>query len=67
MARGEHRRHRAERGLEAVANVPTTAHLLGGAVIGRDREPGVIDRHNRVFGYETCWCATAPRCRRIRA
>jgi cholesterol oxidase len=38
--------------LEAVANIPTTAHLLGGAVIGRDESTGVVDRNNRVFGYE---------------
>jgi cholesterol oxidase len=37
---------------EAVFNVPTTAHILGGAVIGADAEQGVIDAHQRVFGYE---------------
>jgi len=37
--------------LEAAANIPTTAHILGGAVIGRDAAGGVVDRHNRVFGY----------------
>jgi cholesterol oxidase len=37
--------------LEAVANIPTTAHILGGAVIGRDAKTGVVDRDNRVFGY----------------
>jgi len=38
--------------LEALGNIPTTAHLLGGAVIGVDATRGVIDRHLRVFGYE---------------
>jgi len=38
--------------LEAAANIPTTAHILGGAVIGRDAENGVVDRDHRVFGYE---------------
>ncbi len=38
--------------LEALANIPTTAHILGGAVIGRDASTGVVDRHNRVFGYQ---------------
>jgi len=38
--------------LEALANIPTTAHILGGAVIGKDAASGVIDRFNRVFGYE---------------
>ena len=37
--------------LEALANIPTTAHILGGAVIGRDETTGVIDARQRVFGY----------------
>ncbi len=37
--------------MEALANIPTTAHILGGAVIGDDERTGVIDRHHRVFGY----------------
>jgi len=37
---------------EALMNVPTTAHILGGAVIGHGPEDGVIDRRQRVFGYE---------------
>jgi cholesterol oxidase len=37
---------------EAVANIPTTAHILGGAVIGASPKDGVIDAHQRVFGYE---------------
>jgi cholesterol oxidase len=31
--------------------IPITAHILGGAVIGADRESGVIDDQQRVFGY----------------
>jgi cholesterol oxidase len=38
--------------MEAVANVPTTAHVLGGAVIGADSSRGVVDARQRVFGYE---------------
>ena len=38
--------------LEAVAGIPTTAHILGGAVIARSREEGVVDARHRVFGYE---------------
>jgi cholesterol oxidase len=38
--------------LEAIGNIPTTAHLVGGAVIGADAASGVIDRRLRVFGYE---------------
>ena len=37
--------------MEALANVPTTAHVLGGAVIGADPSRGVVDAHQRVFGY----------------
>jgi cholesterol oxidase len=37
---------------EALANVPSTAHILGGAVIGRDAEAGVVDARQRAFGYE---------------
>ncbi len=27
-------------------------HILGGSVMGRDRDAGVIDGENRLFGYE---------------
>ena len=37
---------------ESIQNVPTTAHILGGAVIGSSPESGVVDSGNRVFGYE---------------
>jgi cholesterol oxidase len=37
---------------EALFNIPTTAHILGGAVIAADPEHGVIDARQRVFGYE---------------
>jgi cholesterol oxidase len=38
--------------MEAALSIPTTAHILGGAVIGRDRQSGVIDARHRVFGYQ---------------
>jgi choline dehydrogenase-like flavoprotein len=38
--------------LEAVANIPTTAHILGGAVVGSDATRGVVDSEHRVFGYQ---------------
>jgi cholesterol oxidase len=38
--------------MEALLNIPSTAHILGGAVIGRDSEHGVVDAGQRVFGYE---------------
>jgi cholesterol oxidase len=37
---------------EATLNIPTTAHILGGAVIGAGPDTGVIDADNRVFGYD---------------
>ncbi|MDX8152015.1 GMC family oxidoreductase [Patulibacter brassicae] len=37
---------------EALFNVPSTAHILGGASIGGDASTGVIDKDHRVFGYE---------------
>jgi cholesterol oxidase len=37
---------------EVLANIPTTAHFLGGAVIGRDANTGVVDHFNRAFGYD---------------
>ncbi len=38
--------------MEATLNVPTTAHILGGAAIGHGPEDGVVDADQRVFGYE---------------
>ncbi len=37
--------------LEAI-DIPSTAHILGGAVIGADPTRGVVDARQRVFGYE---------------
>jgi cholesterol oxidase len=37
---------------EALFNIPTTAHILGGAVIASDPGLGVVDARQRVFGYE---------------
>jgi cholesterol oxidase len=37
---------------ESSLNIPTTAHILGGAVIGSGPGSGVVDARNRVFGYE---------------
>ncbi len=36
---------------EALLSIPSTAHILGGAVIGRYPQSGVIDLH-RLFGYQ---------------
>jgi len=40
---------------EALFGIPTTAHILGGAVIGDSSETGVIDRQHKVFGYENMY------------
>jgi cholesterol oxidase len=40
---------------ETVLGSPTTAHILGGCGMGRDAAEGVIDRDNRVFGYENLY------------
>jgi cholesterol oxidase len=37
--------------IESVANKSVTAHILGGAVIGANREQGVIDTRHEVFGH----------------
>ena len=37
---------------ETLLGIPTTAHVLGGACMGKDDESGVIDSKNRVFNYQ---------------
>jgi cholesterol oxidase len=37
---------------EAMFNIPSTAHILGGAVIAPSADQGVVDAHQNVFGYE---------------
>jgi cholesterol oxidase len=49
--------------LESWANIPTTAHILGGAVVGRDASTGVVDSGARMFGYRNflvCDGSTVP-------
>lgn len=36
---------------EVMLQIPTTAHILGGCGIGKDREHGVIDTSHEVFGH----------------
>lgn len=36
---------------EILAGIPSTAHILGGACIGKSAEEGVIDAEHRVHGY----------------
>jgi len=44
---------------EVLFNIPMTAHILGGSVIGKDRDSGVIDKYHRVFGYENMYVVDA--------
>jgi cholesterol oxidase len=37
---------------EVLLDIPTTAHILGGAIIADSAEEGVIDLQNRVYGYK---------------
>lgn len=37
---------------ESVLNMPSTAHILGGAVMGLNANEGVIDKNNHVFAYK---------------
>ena len=37
--------------LPEIINIPMTAHIIGGAVIGDTPETGVIDPYQRLFGY----------------
>ena len=41
--------------LESLAGIPTTAHILGGAVMGKDKSFGVINFKNEVFGYSNMY------------
>jgi cholesterol oxidase len=40
---------------EVVLNVPTTAHILGGAAMASSPAEGVIDSRNRVFGHDNLY------------
>ncbi|PKL82355.1 MAG: GMC family oxidoreductase [Ignavibacteriae bacterium HGW-Ignavibacteriae-3] len=40
---------------EIILGIPTTAHILGGATMGKDLNEGVIDKDNRVFGYKNLY------------
>ncbi len=41
--------------VETIAGIPSTAHILGGAVMGSNASEGVIDKNNKVFGYENLY------------
>ena len=37
--------------MDALFGIPTTAHILGGAIMGKDPEKGVIDENFEVYNY----------------
>lgn len=41
--------------VETIAGIPSTAHILGGAVMGANASEGVIDKNNKIFGYENLY------------
>lgn len=41
--------------LETIAGIPSTAHILGGAVMGENPSEGVIDKNNAIFGYQNLY------------
>ncbi len=40
---------------ETLTGIPSTAHILGGAVMGKDATEGVINKDNKVFGYDNMY------------
>ncbi len=40
---------------ETITGIPSTAHILGGACMGASSNEGVIDKDNRIFGYENMY------------
>ena len=53
--------------MEATLNIPSTAHILGGAVIGRTPSAASSTPISACSATRTCSCATAPPCRRTSA
>jgi cholesterol oxidase len=42
---------------DAMFDIPTTAHILGGAIMSNSLETGVVDYSGKVFGYENMYIA----------
>jgi cholesterol oxidase len=42
---------------EVLFNIPISAHILGGCVIGKDTNNGVVDKYGKVFGYDNIYIA----------
>ena len=48
---------------EVLLDVPTTAHILGGAPIGDSPQTAVCDATHQVFGHRGLYVVDAPRSR----
>lgn len=44
---------------ESLLNIPMTAHIMGGCIIGKDADSGVIDKFHRLFGYDNMYVVDA--------
>jgi cholesterol oxidase len=44
---------------ESLLNIPMSAHILGGCIMGKDIASGVIDTRHRVFGYDNLYVVDA--------
>ncbi len=44
---------------ETLLNIPMSAHILGGCVIGKTPADGVIDSNHKVFGYDNMYVVDA--------
>lgn len=40
---------------EVLFNIPLSAHILGGCVMGKDADNGVVDKYGRMFGHENLY------------
>ena len=40
---------------ETILGIPTTAHILGGSVMAKTADEGVINKNNEVFGYDNMY------------
>jgi cholesterol oxidase len=44
---------------EVLFNIPMTAHILGGCIMGKDKEHGVINKYHQLFGYGNVYVVDA--------
>jgi cholesterol oxidase len=40
---------------ETILGIPTTAHILGGCVMGESEKTGVVDKDHKVYNYKNLW------------